>query len=151
MAATIDRLQPEAPTVNVCFREPYRCSRPADAGVVGLCGQVQTFGADCAKVPRHSGREALGSRHDKNYCPPIGRARRLRNLADQHRPGRRDGSALSIDACYEKAGEICGSAGYDIAKQHGSATPFFIAGSGGSFTAGSIVSRSVLVRCRALS
>ena len=62
-----------------------------------------------------------------------------------------DGSALSIDACYEKAGEICGSAGYDIAKQDGSATPFFIAGSGGSFTAGSIVSRTVLVRCKALS
>lgn len=62
-----------------------------------------------------------------------------------------DGSALSIDACYEKAGEICGSAGYDIAKQDGSATPFFIAGSDGSFTAGSIVSRSVLVRCKALS
>jgi len=59
-----------------------------------------------------------------------------------------DGSALSIDACYEKAGELCGSAGYDIVNQNGTATPFFIAG-GGSFNAGTMVTRTVLARCRA--
>jgi len=58
-----------------------------------------------------------------------------------------DGSALSIDACYEKAGEICGSAGYDILNQNGKATPFFFAGSS-SFTAGTIVTRDIMVRCR---
>ncbi|MES2249206.1 MAG: hypothetical protein V4645_18140 [Pseudomonadota bacterium] len=58
-----------------------------------------------------------------------------------------DGSVLSIDACYEKAGELCGSAGYDIVNQNGSVTPFFVA-SGGSFTSGAAVYRTVLARCR---
>jgi hypothetical protein len=58
-----------------------------------------------------------------------------------------DGSALSIDACYEKAGEICGTAGYDIVNQNGKATPFAYAG-GNSFYAGAIVTRDILVRCR---
>lgn len=58
-----------------------------------------------------------------------------------------DGTALSIDACYEKAGELCGTAGYDIVNQQGQATPFFIA-SGGSFTSGAMVTRTVLARCK---
>ena len=59
-----------------------------------------------------------------------------------------DGSALDVGACYEKAGEICGSLGYDVVNQNGSATPFFFAGRN-SFTAGTMVTRNVLVRCRA--
>ena len=58
-----------------------------------------------------------------------------------------DGSALSIDMCYEKAGEICGSSGYDVVNQNGTASPFFVAGSN-SFYAGSMVTRDILVRCR---
>lgn len=58
-----------------------------------------------------------------------------------------DGSALSMDACYEKAGELCGSAGYDIVNQKGTATPFFYAG-GGTFSSGTMVTREVLARCR---
>lgn len=58
-----------------------------------------------------------------------------------------DGSALSIEACYEKAGELCGSAGYEIVNQGGTATPFVFA-SPSSFTAGTIVSRTVYARCR---
>lgn len=61
-----------------------------------------------------------------------------------------DGTALSIDACYEKAGELCGGAGYDIVNQGGQATPFFIA-SGNSFSSGAMVTRTVLARCRASS
>jgi hypothetical protein len=58
-----------------------------------------------------------------------------------------DGPALSMDACYEKAGELCGSAGFDIVNQAGQATPFFIAG-GGTFSAGTMVTRTVLAQCR---
>lgn len=58
-----------------------------------------------------------------------------------------DGSALSLEACYEKAGELCGSAGYDVVNQGGTATPFFIAG-GSSFTAGTVVTRAVYARCK---
>jgi hypothetical protein len=59
-----------------------------------------------------------------------------------------DGSAISIDACYEKAGELCGSAGYDVLGQDGSVSPFFIA-SGSSFSSGVMVLRTVHARCRA--
>lgn len=59
-----------------------------------------------------------------------------------------DGAAQSIDACYEKAGELCASAGYDILSQDGSAQQHLFVGSG-SFYAVPMVSRTVLVRCRA--
>jgi hypothetical protein len=58
-----------------------------------------------------------------------------------------DGAVQSIDACYEKAGELCGSAGYDIVNQGGSVNPFFVA-SGGTFTSGAAVYRTVFARCR---
>lgn len=57
-----------------------------------------------------------------------------------------DGSALSIDACYEKAGEICGSAGYSVINVGGSSRPYFYAAPG-AFYSGADVFRSVMVRC----
>lgn len=58
-----------------------------------------------------------------------------------------DGSALDIHACYEKAGELCGSAGYDILGQDGSATnQVFVSPT--SFSMVPIVSRTVMARCR---
>ncbi|MEZ2296487.1 hypothetical protein [Variovorax sp. RCC_210] len=58
-----------------------------------------------------------------------------------------DGAVQSIDACYEKAGELCGSAGYDVLNQGGDATPFFFA-SGNSFSSGAVITRTVFARCR---
>lgn len=58
-----------------------------------------------------------------------------------------DGSALGMDACYEKAGELCEGAGYDVIGQDGTAQPYFFA-SGGSFYSGAMVTRSLLARCR---
>lgn len=66
------------------------------------------------------------------------------------------GSMNTMGNCYEKAGDICGKAGYDVIMQDGSATPFGLANgyansSGGSFTgfSGTAVSRSILVQCKA--
>jgi hypothetical protein len=58
-----------------------------------------------------------------------------------------DGSVQTIEACYEKAGELCGSAGYDVVNQGGSVNPFFVA-SGNSFTSGAAVYRTVYARCK---
>lgn len=58
-----------------------------------------------------------------------------------------DGTATDIHACYEKAGELCGSAGYDVVGEDGSVRPFAVA-SAGMFTSGAAVYRTVLARCR---
>ena len=56
-----------------------------------------------------------------------------------------DGMALKIDACFEKAGELCGSAGYDIVSQDANVTPIFAPGVYSAY-----VSRTVMARCRSL-
>lgn len=65
------------------------------------------------------------------------------------------GAANSWGTCYEKAGSICGSSGYDVVVQNGSLTPFGMANgyanaTGGSITAfrGGLVTRNMLVQCR---
>lgn len=58
-----------------------------------------------------------------------------------------DGQAQGIDACYAKAGELCGAAGYDVIGQDGTSRPFFIA-SGSSFSSGAAVYRGLTVRCK---
>jgi len=35
-----------------------------------------------------------------------------------------DGAAVGINVCFEKAGEICGSRGYDIINREGQVVPF---------------------------
>lgn len=57
-----------------------------------------------------------------------------------------DGTDLSIDACYEKAGELCGSAGYDILGQDGSARNQIIA-SPTTFAMIPVITRTVMARC----
>ena len=66
-----------------------------------------------------------------------------------------NGGANSWGTCYEKAGSLCGAAGYDVIAQNGQTTPFAMANgyanaSGGSFSgfAGGLVSRNLLVQCR---
>lgn len=66
------------------------------------------------------------------------------------------GSANSWGSCYEKAGDLCGSAGYDVVAQGGTVTPFGIANgyanaAGGSISgfSGGMVSRNLLVQCKA--
>lgn len=67
------------------------------------------------------------------------------------------GSMNGWGHCYERAGNLCGSSGYEILMQNGQATPFGMANgyansSGGSFTgfSGAAVSRSMLVQCTGL-
>ena len=66
-----------------------------------------------------------------------------------------NGAANSWGTCYEKAGEICGKAGYEVVAQNGNVTPFGIANgfantAGGSFSgfSGGLVSRNLLVQCK---
>jgi hypothetical protein len=65
------------------------------------------------------------------------------------------GSANSWGSCYEKAGTLCGTSGYDVVAQGGTVTPFGIANgyanaSGGSMSgfSGGMVSRNILVQCK---
>jgi hypothetical protein len=66
-----------------------------------------------------------------------------------------NGGANSWGSCYEKAGSLCGAAGYDVVVQNGSVTPFGVANgyanaSGASFSgfSGGLVSRNILVQCK---
>jgi hypothetical protein len=66
-----------------------------------------------------------------------------------------NGAANSMGTCLEKAGEICGTSGYDILMQNGSATPFGMANgyanrSGASISGfgGAMISRNILVQCK---
>ena len=66
-----------------------------------------------------------------------------------------NGAANSISSCYEKAGELFGTAGYDILDRDGSSSPFGVASASarpghGGYTAtyGAIVTRSLFVRCK---
>ena len=57
------------------------------------------------------------------------------------------GMALSWGACYEKAGDICGTAGYDVLA--GGAESGAVVGGGSSgFFGGSTISRSMLIACK---
>lgn len=66
------------------------------------------------------------------------------------------GAMNSWASCFEKAGDICGTAGYDVLMRDGSATPMGVANgyanaSSANFSgfSGSAVSRSMLVQCKA--
>jgi hypothetical protein len=69
-----------------------------------------------------------------------------------------NGAANSMGTCLEKAGEICGRSGYDVLVQNGSVTPFGMAngyanssGASASGFGGAMVSRNILVQCKAAS
>lgn len=69
-----------------------------------------------------------------------------------------NGAAQNIGACIEKAGEICGAAGYTIVDERGAAAPISQAQGGfsatparatGGFssTSGAMITRNLFVKC----
>ncbi len=58
------------------------------------------------------------------------------------------GSALSWDYCYRKAGEICGSLGYDVVAQNGESSGSIVTAYPSTVTAVPVVSRSLLIGCK---
>ena len=62
-----------------------------------------------------------------------------------------DGAAVGINVCFEKAGEICGSRGYDIINREGQIIPF---GTGTAtnnhavVTYGAFNTKSIMIRCK---
>lgn len=57
------------------------------------------------------------------------------------------GTMNSWDSCYQKAGELCGSRGYDVQSKDGD-TGYMASGSGESYVATQTVSRSLVIACR---
>jgi hypothetical protein len=57
------------------------------------------------------------------------------------------GTAFSWGNCFEKAGEICGSLGYDILSQAGEQGSVASANQSG-FYGGSVMTRSLLIACK---
>ncbi len=62
-----------------------------------------------------------------------------------------DGSAVGINVCFEKAGEICGSNGYDLINREGQVIPIGTgsANNQGAFvTYGAFNTKSIMIRCK---
>jgi hypothetical protein len=62
-----------------------------------------------------------------------------------------DGTAVSMNYCYEKAGELCGAAGYDLITRENQTSPFGTASvspSGGFGTYGAMNTKGILVACK---
>lgn len=76
---------------------------------------------------------------DKPTYGPDGRAAHSINCS---------GSALTWNACYEKAGEVCRTKGYSVIAQNGASSATGGAVAGSAFF-GPIISRTLLVECKA--
>jgi hypothetical protein len=62
-----------------------------------------------------------------------------------------DGSAVGMNVCFEKAGELCGGRGYDLVNREGQIVPFGTASvspKGGFGTYGAMNTKSILVACK---
>lgn len=70
-----------------------------------------------------------------------------------------DGAAVGINVCFEKAGEICGSRGYDLLNREGQVIPMAVGGAslgGNAFGyqgqaygySGAFNSKSIMIRCK---
>lgn len=70
-----------------------------------------------------------------------------------------DGSAVGMNVCYEKAGEMCGSRGYSLLNKEGQVIYMGVNSSGASINAfggsaqsatylGAFNSKSILVKCK---
>lgn len=70
-----------------------------------------------------------------------------------------DGSAVGINVCFEKAGNLCGAAGYDLITREGQIVPFGFGSASVQGTAtqvqaqsfatyGAFNTKSIMVRCR---
>lgn len=57
------------------------------------------------------------------------------------------GTARNWGMCEQKAGELCGSSGYDVATRS-SDQGFIAAGSSNGFSAGSTISRTMTIACK---
>lgn len=57
------------------------------------------------------------------------------------------GTALSWGQCYEKAGELCGTNGYEIVSQSGDQGATVVANQYGLY-GGSVINRSMLIKCK---
>jgi len=55
------------------------------------------------------------------------------------------GSALNWGMCYEKAGELCGSKGYEVLEKSGDTGAMVTAGQYGLF-GGSVINRSMIIK-----
>ncbi|MGH8123711.1 MAG: hypothetical protein ACREPT_13170 [Rudaea sp.] len=58
-----------------------------------------------------------------------------------------DGAAVGINVCFEKAGNLCGAAGYDVIDREGQIVPFGVA-SANVATYGAFNTKSIMVRCK---
>jgi hypothetical protein len=58
-----------------------------------------------------------------------------------------DGAALSWNMCYQKAGQLCKAAGYEIVARQGEETPTATATQYGAFS-GAAVTRSLMIKCK---
>lgn len=62
-----------------------------------------------------------------------------------------DGSAVGISVCFEKAGQICGSQGYDLISREGQIIPFGTASAnnqGAFISYGAFNTKSIMIRCK---
>ena len=57
------------------------------------------------------------------------------------------GSALNWGMCYEKAGELCGTKGYEVLEKSGDTGAMVTAGQYGLF-GGSVINRSMIIKCK---
>lgn len=57
------------------------------------------------------------------------------------------GSALNWGMCYEKAGEICGTRGYEVLEKSGDQGAM-VSGNQFGFYGGSFMNRSMIVQCK---
>jgi hypothetical protein len=61
-----------------------------------------------------------------------------------------DGAAVGINVCFEKAGSLCGTAGYNIINREGQIVPYGVAtASGGQafVNYGSFNAKSIMIKC----
>jgi len=57
------------------------------------------------------------------------------------------GTVLNWGMCYEKAGNLCGSKGYDVLEKSGDQGALLSGNQNGLF-AGSVINRSMIVKCK---
>jgi len=57
------------------------------------------------------------------------------------------GSALNWGMCYEKAGKLCGTKGYEVLEKSGDTGGMVTAGQYGLF-GGSVINRSMVIKCK---
>jgi hypothetical protein len=62
-----------------------------------------------------------------------------------------DGSAVGMNVCFEKAGQICKGSGYDLVSREGQIIPMGTAmasGAGGFASYGAMNTKSIMVACK---